>query len=337
MSPTIYAAFDDAGEAERAAGALIDHGVKPEHISLVVSEEYTKRQGTPDDPELDFTHPQTVSRMHSASNTLDPLGNQMRDTPITIDPAYNRHDLGPGNELRGDLNPAQDDYPRSSPDEPTPATELSSVPPNATRDYNPGLEGDNYNKHYHNDVGRENRVEAERDLDRRLPENLSEEGDQGLGMERSPLREDARDEDGTADAQGYDPERAAKMGLTTTTIEDAASAAKKGAVLGLGVGSLAAIAAIAIPGFGLVLGGGALAVAAAGLAASAGAGAVAGGVVGFLKDQGVPADHIPAYQKAYEGGGAILQIHGEGMEQAHLEEILRKYGATSVNDYGYAA
>ena len=43
-------------------------------------------------------------------------------------------------------------------------------------------------------------------------------------------------------------------------------------------------------------------------AEKAGAGAVAGGVVGYLKDQGIPADQIHDYQKAYEGGGAILNV-----------------------------
>ena len=141
-----------------------------------------------------------------------------------------------------------------------------------------------------------------------------------------------------ADVREYDAERAAKAGVSTTTIQDAAKGAAKGVGYGLGVGALAAVASLAIPGFGLVLGGGALAVAVAGLAASAGAGAVAGGVVGYLKDQGVPADEIPAYQSAYEDGGAILSVAmHETTDTIKVQEILRKYGASNVRPFGYAA
>jgi hypothetical protein len=65
---------------------------------------------------------------------------------------------------------------------------------------------------------------------------------------------------------------------------------------------------------------------------------VAGGVVGYLKDQGVPAHDIPHYQKAVEGGGAVLAVHLETVtDRAAVEEIMRKYGAHATNDYGYAA
>lgn len=141
-----------------------------------------------------------------------------------------------------------------------------------------------------------------------------------------------------ADVREYDADRAAKAGVSTTTIQDAAKGAAKGVGYGLGVGALAAVASLAIPGFGLVLGGGALAVAVAGLAATAGAGAVAGGVVGYLKDQGVPADDIPIYQAAYEDGGAILSVViQDPMKAAIVQDLLRKYGASNVRPFGYAA
>jgi len=141
-----------------------------------------------------------------------------------------------------------------------------------------------------------------------------------------------------ADVREYDAERAAKAGVSTTTIQDAAKGAAKGVGYGLGIGALAAVASIAIPGFGLVVGGGALAVAVAGLAATAGAGAVAGGVVGYLKDQGVPADEIPHYQQAYEDGGAILSVViQDPLKAGIVQDLLRKYGASNVRPFGYAA
>src|SRR5580658_5007915 len=56
-------------------------------------------------------------------------------------------------------------------------------------------------------------------------------------------------------------ERAAKVGLSTTTAEDAEAGASKGAGIGLGVGVLAGLAVLFIPGIGLVYGAGALATA----------------------------------------------------------------------------
>jgi len=335
MSPTIYAAFRDAAHAESAAGALIDHGIKADAISLVVSEEYHKRRGTPDDPELNYTQPTLVSGPAGSTGRFDPLNNDLHTaagSPILLNGANN----GPvGESAELDLNPAQNDYPRTGSTVPT---EFSSRPPNAKYDFNPDLDKRDYNSDYVADVDRENRKEAERDMSRRNPDNLSKEADEGLEINRSDNPTSARETDRTIGAPVYDHERAAKQGLTTTTIGDAADAAKKGVVAGLGVGAIAGLAALLVPGFGLVIGGGALATALAGLAASAGAGGVAGGVVGYLKDQGVPPADIPRYQQAYDAGGAILQIHvEEGDDRAKVEQILSKYGAVSVDKYGYAA
>ncbi len=334
MQPTIYAAYNDASDAEKAAGALMDHGINPEAISLIVSEAFNRQASAPDSREIDYTHPQTVVREHGALDTMDPLGNSHLDTPITIDPAVGR-DLGPGNELpNSDFNPAQNDYPRSGTGG---STEFSSAPPEAHRDFNKGLETDAYNKNYQNDVERENLDQAAMDRSNQKVEALRSEPDEGLDANRVD-GDEVRDADRTIGPRSYDPERAAKAGITTTTIEDAGEAAKKGALWGLGVGAIAAVAALSIPGFGLVLGGGALAAATGALAASAGAGAVAGGVVGYLKDQGVPANDIPHYQKAVEAGGAILAVHlDEAGDRAAIEALLRKYGAHATNDYGYAA
>src|SRR5205085_9990716 len=85
-----------------------------------------------------------------------------------------------------------------------------------------------------------------------------------------------------------DNDLSAKTGLSTTTPADAGVGAAKGAGIGLGVGVLAALASIFVPGFGLVAGGGALATAIAGAVGTTAAGAIAGGVHGYLKDQGVP-------------------------------------------------
>ena len=140
---------------------------------------------------------------------------------------------------------------------------------------------------------------------------------------------------GRTGANYEEQELGAKSGLSTTTTADAASGAAKGAGIGLGVGVLAGIAALAIPGFGLVLGGGALATALAGAAGGTAVGAVAGGVTGYLKDQGVPDEHIEHYQRSFDTGGAVLAVTtpSNDITSVEIEEVLNKYGATNINAY----
>ena len=108
---------------------------------------------------------------------------------------------------------------------------------------------------------------------------------------------------------GADTGLAAKTGLSTTTPRDARVGATKGAGIGLGVGVLAGLASLFIPGIGLVLGGGALAAAIGAAVGTTVAGAVAGGVYGYLKDQGVPEAAATAFTQTLEQGGAILTVH----------------------------
>lgn len=115
--------------------------------------------------------------------------------------------------------------------------------------------------------------------------------------------------------------------ITTTTAEDAMAGAAKGAGIGLAAGTLAALAAVLIPGVGLVLGGGALALALTGVAGTAAAGAVAGGVTGYLKDQGVPPDWAHKHGEVLQGGGALITVSptDEDVDLATIELMLRKY------------
>ncbi len=131
-----------------------------------------------------------------------------------------------------------------------------------------------------------------------------------------------------------DSEKTAKSGITTTTAGDAASGSIKGAGVGLAAGALAALAAVFIPGVGLVLGGGALAIAMGGVAGATAAGAVAGGVTGYLKDQGVPADAVEEYGKVLASGGAMITISltDEEIDMTTIDSLMAKYGG-SVTSY----
>ncbi len=126
----------------------------------------------------------------------------------------------------------------------------------------------------------------------------------------------------------------AKNGISTTTPGDAAAGAAKGAGIGLGAGVLAGLASLLVPGFGLVIGGGALAMALTGAAIATAGGGIAGGVTGFLKDQGIPEEHIAAYDKAVSSGGAIVAVtqSSNEVDTSQIMEVLNKYGAMYIND-----
>ncbi|MGV3616889.1 MAG: hypothetical protein ACO1SV_16305 [Fimbriimonas sp.] len=128
-------------------------------------------------------------------------------------------------------------------------------------------------------------------------------------------------------------EQTAKSGITTTTAADAGLGAAKGTMVGLGIGIAAALAAVFVPGIGLILGGGALATAVAGAAASAGAGAIAGGVAGYLKDQGMGEELATHYSEAFAAGGAVLavDIPTGDLSGEEIEPYLVKYGAINVS------
>lgn len=129
-----------------------------------------------------------------------------------------------------------------------------------------------------------------------------------------------------------DTVEAASTGITVTTHDDAMVGATKGAFVGFGVGGIAALASILIPGVGLIVGGGALATALIGAGAATVAGSVAGGVVGYLKDQGVPEEESQRFSNVYEQGGAILNVSAPSndVSPAKIEEVLTKYGEAGM-------
>lgn len=239
---TIYASFNDPALAEKAAGALLDYGVRSEDISVIAHEKYGTSRAT---------------------------GTMFEDrASATVDPAYS-------DRIVADVDNAA-----------------------VSSDYNTTV------------------------VDRNIGTDPIDRDDSVVTRDR------ATDESHI--------EGAAKGGISTTTPGDAASGAVKGAGIGLGVGVMAALAALMVPGFGLVLGGGALATAIAGAAGATAAGAVAGGTFGYLKDQGVPDEVATEYNKAFESGGAILAVNvpSGDVDSATAETVLAKYGANNVGSYG---
>jgi len=179
--------------------------------------------------------------------------------------------------------------------------------------------------------------EADPKYVREHPMIIHQTGEAGHGVTvTSTVDDDGHDIPANhASQDSHHAEHVGKTGLSTTTASDAGAGAAKGAGIGLGLGVAAAIASVIVPGIGLVLGGGALAVAVAGTVGATAAGAIAGGVTGYLKDQGVPDGAASDYDQAYNNGSAVLTVHVPSgkMSKMEIESILSKYHATYIHSY----
>ncbi|MBS1714498.1 MAG: hypothetical protein JST30_09200 [Armatimonadetes bacterium] len=136
-----------------------------------------------------------------------------------------------------------------------------------------------------------------------------------------------------------DLQRQAKDGITVTTAQDAVEGGAKGAGIGLGVGALAALASVTIPGAGIVIGGGALSMALGGAVAATAAGAVAGAAVGYLKDQGVDEQTARRFSDHVSGGGALVSVSGPSHDVPleKIRTILAKYTGHDIVEAGAPA
>lgn len=120
--------------------------------------------------------------------------------------------------------------------------------------------------------------------------------------------------------------------------QDAAEGAKKGAVIGGGIGLLAglAVATGVLPILGPILVAGPL-VSALGLGAGvmgtsvAGGitGAVAGGIVGALTSWGIDEERARAYEGRVQAGEVLVTVHTDNETGVHA--ILRQCNATSID------
>ena len=124
----------------------------------------------------------------------------------------------------------------------------------------------------------------------------------------------------------------AESGVTVTTPVDAKIGAEKGLGVGLGVGVLAGLAALAVPGFGLVVGGGALATAIAGAAGATAAGGIVGAVGGYLKDQGADDYTILNVADWLTRGNVVVNVNmdPDTMTQSEAHALVLKYGGVEL-------
>lgn len=123
------------------------------------------------------------------------------------------------------------------------------------------------------------------------------------------------------------------MRKATKAPEGTAAGATTGAVLGGGLGWLAGIGALAIPGLGPLIAAGPIVAALAG----AGAGSVVGGLTGALVGMGIPEYEAKRYEGRIKEGGILLSVHADDSKWVtKAKEILERTGAEDIASAGEA-
>jgi hypothetical protein len=298
MAHTIYATFPTEHDAEKPAGALLDQGIAKQDISYILPHSHLPTpidaEGHPNPHLTPITH--AVDAVPPAQVPL-PSQAALADAQAILPqvPTLPEVPLTYREIAQGDIRPGYryDALGAEVPDR-VPLNNVSAIPPLAPVATHEAAS-----------------IAA-------LPATTSEDT---LLYENRPHVIDMNRE-----------EVDAAMGITTTTGKDAAKGAVGGAGIGVGLGILLGIAAVAIPGIGLVAGAGALV---AGLAAATGAaGAISGGIAGYLVDLGVPEDKARLLHTHLESGAPVLSINVTGkLTEFEIEEILRKYGATAAEAF----
>jgi hypothetical protein len=120
----------------------------------------------------------------------------------------------------------------------------------------------------------------------------------------------------------------------TKAPEGTATGATAGALIGGGLGWLAGIGALAIPGLGPFIAAGPIMAALAGV----GAGGVVGGITGALVGMGIPEYEAKRYEGRVKDGGILLSVHSDNSEWTkRAKEILEHTGAQDVSSAGEAS
>jgi hypothetical protein len=120
----------------------------------------------------------------------------------------------------------------------------------------------------------------------------------------------------------------------TKAPEGTATGATTGAIIGGGLGWLAGIGALAIPGVGPFIAAGPIVAALAGV----GAGGAVGGIMGALIGMGIPEYEAKRYEGRIKSGGILLSVHSDNSEWTkRAKQILENTGAEDIASTGEAA
>jgi hypothetical protein len=323
---TIYAYFPDPDLAERATGALLDHGAQPGDISLVHHESHIPDDQSSD--RVDLTHP-AIRQTTPGFATGSPVD----DGPSSAEQANGGKRDGGADQMSLDT---------ASPGAVEDTSRAHSAPPGVTETGVARSE----------DLKRNERMSVEHFGATTPVEDLTEADAPSLrkrGEVAFPENDPRSTSHGERSGQERDervPDLMAKVRPSPTTGADAGAGAVKGGAIGLGVGALAAMTTLFIPGVGWVIGGGALAAALGGAAAVSGAGAAAGAVYGYFKDQGIREDAAQGFDRRFRAGGSILAVHmpSGAAGESKIRQLLEKYGGEELQihdsnrtDPGYMA
>src|ERR1700686_133775 len=120
----------------------------------------------------------------------------------------------------------------------------------------------------------------------------------------------------------------------TKAPEGATTGATTGAVIGGGLGWLAGIGALAIPGLGPFIAAGPIMAALAGV----GVGGAGGGGTGALVGMGIPEYEAKRYEGRVKKGGILLSVHSDSSDWTKRpKEILERTGAQDISSTGEAS
>ena len=119
----------------------------------------------------------------------------------------------------------------------------------------------------------------------------------------------------------------------TKAPEGTATGATTGAVIGGGLGWLAGIGALAIPGVGPLIAAGPIVAALTGV----GVGGAIGGITGALVGMGIPEYEAKRYEGRVKQGGILLSVHSDNSDWTRkAKDILERTGAEDVSSTGEA-
>src|SRR3954471_10499958 len=120
----------------------------------------------------------------------------------------------------------------------------------------------------------------------------------------------------------------------TKAPEGTATGATTGAVIGGGLGWLAGIGALAIPGVGPLIAAGPIVAALTGV----GVGGAIGGITGALIGMGIPEYEAKRYEGRVKEGGILLSVHSDNSDwTSKAKDILKRTGADDVSSTGEAS
>ena len=119
----------------------------------------------------------------------------------------------------------------------------------------------------------------------------------------------------------------------TKAPEGTATGATTGAVIGGGLGWLAGIGALAIPGVGPLIAAGPIVAALTGV----GVGGAIGGITGALVGMGIPEYEAKRYEGRVKQGGILLSVHSDNSDWTRkAKDILESTGAEDISSTGEA-